>query len=166
MWRHIKEDNKSMTQEHISGRPPRLKWVYTDHPLYLVTFCTEERRPVLANEPVHEAFRQGAEKVIAFGNAVGTYVLMPDHVHVFVRIQPEGKLGVAVRTLKSAVSKCVRNMQNIKDVWQSSFFDHLLRSSESYSEKWEYVRNNPVRAGLVKCPEDWRFQGEMMPIKW
>ena len=32
---------------------------------------------------------------------------------------------------------------------QEGFFDHLLRSYESYAQKWEYVRENPVRAGLV-----------------
>jgi len=40
-------------------------------------------------------------------------------------------------------------------VWQRGFFDHLLRSEESYSEKWNYVRNNPVRAGLVASGDDW-----------
>ena len=34
----------------------------------------------------------------------------------------------------------------------------LLRSDESLSDKWEYLRQNPVRAGLVANPEDWPFQ--------
>ena len=46
-------------------------------------------------------------------------------------------------------------------VWQEEFFDHVLRSSESYSQKWEYVKENPVRAGLVKKSDDWPFQGEI-----
>ena len=37
---------------------------------------------------------------------------------------------------------------------QEGFFDHLLRSHESYAQKWEYIRQNPVRAGLVKFAED------------
>lgn len=45
--------------------------------------------------------------------------------------------------------------------WQAEFFDHVLRSAESYEEKWEYVRLNPVRAGLVPTAEEWLFQGEM-----
>jgi len=36
--------------------------------------------------------------------------------------------------------------------WQDGFFDHLLRSDESYGEKWNYVLQNPVRAGLVSVP--------------
>jgi len=44
------------------------------------------------------------------------------------------------------------------------FFDHLLRNNESYAQKWEYVRENPVRAGLVHCSEDWSYQGEIVYI--
>jgi hypothetical protein len=53
-----------------------------------------------------------------------------------------------------------------KPHWQEGFFDHLLRSSESYGEKWEYVRMNPVRAGLCRQPEDWVFQGEIVRIEY
>ncbi len=46
-------------------------------------------------------------------------------------------------------------------VWQKEFFDHLLRSDESYSEKWNYVRENPVRAGLVVNADEWKFIGHI-----
>jgi REP element-mobilizing transposase RayT len=49
-------------------------------------------------------------------------------------------------------------------IWQAGFFDHLLRSQESPSQKWEYVRYNPVRAGLVEKPEDWIWQGEVFEL--
>ncbi len=50
--------------------------------------------------------------------------------------------------------------------WQAGFFDHVLRSSESYGEKWEYVRMNPVRAGLAARPEDWPYAGEIEALRW
>ena len=46
-------------------------------------------------------------------------------------------------------------------VWQEEFFDHVLRSSESYGQKWDYVKENPVRAGLVKNSGEWPWQGEI-----
>jgi len=49
--------------------------------------------------------------------------------------------------------------------WQPGFFDHVLRSDESYAEKWNYVRDNPVRAGLVKAADDWPYQGEIVVIE-
>jgi putative transposase len=46
--------------------------------------------------------------------------------------------------------------------WQEGFFDHLLRGGDSYAEKWEYVRQNPVRAGLATSHEDLPYQGEIV----
>jgi REP element-mobilizing transposase RayT len=48
--------------------------------------------------------------------------------------------------------------------WEEGFFDHVLRSDESYAQKWNYVRENPVRTGLVKSVEDWPYQGEIVYI--
>jgi REP element-mobilizing transposase RayT len=41
--------------------------------------------------------------------------------------------------------------------WQRDFFEHRLRSEESFREKADYVLANPVRAGLVECEEDWLY---------
>ena len=48
--------------------------------------------------------------------------------------------------------------------WQPGFFDHLLRNDESYDRKWNYVRQNPVRANLVVNPDDWPYAGEIVYI--
>jgi hypothetical protein len=42
--------------------------------------------------------------------------------------------------------------------WQRDFFDHRLRSDESFEEKAAYILNNPARAGLVARSEDWPYQ--------
>ena len=44
-------------------------------------------------------------------------------------------------------------------LWQREFF--VLRSNESYSEKWNYVFDNPVRAGLVSTAQEWKYAGEI-----
>ena len=46
------------------------------------------------------------------------------------------------------------------------FLGHQLRRAESYDQKWRYVIDNPVRAGLVEVTEDWPFQGEMNSLDW
>ncbi|MGD0123729.1 MAG: hypothetical protein ABSF46_00115 [Terriglobia bacterium] len=42
-------------------------------------------------------------------------------------------------------------------MWQPRFFDRALRTVKEYNEKVEYIHLNPVRAGLVSRPEDWRW---------
>ena len=90
---------------------------------------------------------------------------MPDHVHCFVRLPVSGHLSSWVGLLKQAITLHLHGA-GLDDgtVWQRGFFDHVLRSSESYREKWEYVVNNPVRAGLVKSASDWPFAGEIVQI--
>ena len=50
-------------------------------------------------------------------------------------------------------------------MWQREFFDHVLRSSESYSEKWNYVRENPVRAGLAASADEWPYLGTIEELR-
>ena len=51
-------------------------------------------------------------------------------------------------------------------IWQRDFWDTQLRKDESYGEKWHYVIENPVRAGLVRRSEDWPYQGELNILDW
>lgn len=44
-------------------------------------------------------------------------------------------------------------------IWQPEYFDRYLRSSESYSQKWDYVQQNAVRAGLVTRADEWPYHG-------
>ena len=43
---------------------------------------------------------------------------------------------------------------------------HEYDPQAAYEEKWEYVRNNPVRAGLAARAEDWPFQGVIHELMW
>lgn len=51
-------------------------------------------------------------------------------------------------------------------IWERHFWDRQLRRGESYSEKWQYVVTNPVRAGLVQRVADWPYQGELNVLPW
>jgi REP element-mobilizing transposase RayT len=51
-------------------------------------------------------------------------------------------------------------------IWQRDFWDRQLRRSESYTEKWHYVVNNPVRHGYVRRAADWPYQGELNVLAW
>ena len=52
------------------------------------------------------------------------------------------------------------------EVWQRDHWDTQLRRGESYDEKWEYIRNNPVRHGYVNNADDWPFQGVLNELRW
>ena len=153
--------------------PPRLDRVVPSNPVFFVTACTYRRRPILANNPVATAFAEFAERAYSEHNiAVGRYVIMPDHVHLFVCGPDDFELGRWVGMLKQCLEKqtALDDQQRVTSptgrrlqktltvrtpVWQRRFFDHVLRSDKSYAQKWNYVRDNPGRAGLVKNADDW-----------
>lgn len=143
--------------------PPRLRWIFASNPLFFVTFCTYQRRKLLTSDSVHAAFVEFASHANSHDVAIGRYVIMPDHVHLFVRGPDNFQLGRWVGRLKQALAKQIAFTATMP-IWQRGFFDHVLRSDESYAQKWNYVRGNPVRAGLVTNAEDWRYSGEIIRI--
>lgn len=141
----------------------RLHTVFQNHPIYFITFCTDNRQPLLATRSVHHAFQAFAQQAIQHNVAFGRYVIMPDHIHLFVRIGADQNLSTTIRLLKRALSAAI---DHPLPHWQPGFFDHVLRHSESYAEKWEYVYQNPVRAHLVATPADWPYQGQVIPLRF
>ena len=90
-------------------------------------------------------------------------VIMPDHVHLLLTPLcdetgwPYG-LPAILKLIKGISARNVNKLQGTAGpIWQEESFDHVLRSQESLKEKQEYIRQNPVRRGLVKKPEDYRW---------
>jgi len=93
---------------------------------------------------------------------VSDYLLMPDHLHLFC----------APRDLKFTIERWMgfwkdqlAKSQPDAGIFQAGGFHHRLRDSESYSQKWQYVRENPVRHKLVERPEDWPYFGRVHDIR-
>ncbi|HEX9544960.1 MAG TPA: transposase [Pyrinomonadaceae bacterium] len=130
-----------------------------------MTFNTCERLPLLARPEIHETFRSFCLRAQEHNVAVGRYVLMPDHVHLFVALPSQGlTLQKWIQPLRSVIGKKLLTLGFEKPHWQEGFFDHLLRNSESYSQKWDDVQMNPVRAGLSETTEGWPYQGEIVSL--
>ncbi len=113
----------------------------------------QDRRRLLATAAIHETFLRFAREGPARGAWVGAYVLMPDHLHVFVATDDE----------KITLSDWMKSLTPHR---QKTFFDHVLRSDESYSEKWNYVRENPVRARLARNAVDCPFMGGIFSLEY
>jgi REP element-mobilizing transposase RayT len=90
-------------------------------------------------------------------------VVMPDHVHMLM--QPLEKsdnkfwsLSSILHSMKSYSSKQIpKVMKHIGTVWQDERHDHIVRDEREFQAFWEYIRQNPVKAGLSVTPEEYRF---------
>jgi len=126
---------------------------YDQSVVYFITFCVQDRRPVLANEKSFAALLEAAQG--ARNWTILAAVVMPDHVHLLAaptdRDAPVGELSAKVK-------RAIRRQMRASWKWQSGCFDRLLRSDESADAKWNYMRDNPVRAGLVSHWSDWPYK--------
>ena len=88
-------------------------------------------------------------------------VVMPEHVHLLLTpLRDETSwhysLCSILKLIKGTSARSVNKLSGSGGpVWQEESFDHVLRSQESFEEKLEYIRQNPVRRGLVTRPEDY-----------
>jgi REP-associated tyrosine transposase len=116
--------------------------------------CVANRRPLLANEATFNALKAAIAKLKHWRVLAAT--LMPDHLHVIVTPTQDrdSKLG----NFSGVLKRWMRHELNASWDWQPGYFDRLLRSDESLHDKWLYVQENPVRAGLVKHWRDWPYQ--------
>jgi REP element-mobilizing transposase RayT len=147
----------------------RLDTVWITPAIYFLTICTADRRALLANDAAFAIFRAEFEAAPErHGWTVGRFVVMPDHIHFFCASDESpsaAPLSRFVGAFKQWTAKSILRSRGLAPpLWQKQFFDHLLRSNESYESKWRYVLENPVRAGLVKAAEDWPYGGEIASL--
>ncbi len=154
----------------VSGQPT----------IVFVTVCTANRKPWLAT-PVNHAALVRIWRNEATAWLVGRYVLMPDHVHLFaalgctedtarddnmhqpVHVDMHPPLTLWVRFWKR---RFAQDRGLTRRSWRGGMWDTRMRTARQYEEKWAYVRENPVRYGLVARPEDWPYAGHIHDLVW
>ena len=88
-------------------------------------------------------------------------VVMPDHVHLLLtpHEQQPGRWWSMSRILHSLKAYTAKQLnaalQRSGTVWMQESFDRIVRDEAEFVEKWQYIRNNPVKRGLCEHPEDW-----------
>lgn len=88
---------------------------------------------------------------------------MPDHLHLFCAPLDE---TVAIEDWVTFWKRQFRRLrQDTAPQFQIGCFHHRLRQEESYNPRGEYVRENPVRAGLVKEVEEWPYHGVIHDLR-
>ena len=123
--------------------------------IVFLTVCTAQKQKGLANGQVQKALSESWNTADTW--LVGLYMIMPDHIHLFCWPQSEDyEIEQWITFWKREFRRVIGNKA---PRFQPRGFHHRLRNDESYDEKWNYVRDNPVRAGLVDDADDWPYQG-------
>jgi putative transposase len=140
-----------------------LQHILKDNRPVFVTFGTFKRwdLPLEARQLVFECcLREHGATV-----DLHAVVVMPTHAHLlFTSLQnEEGWLASLPQVMRLIKGRSAHFINKLLDrhgpVWQEEFFDHVLRSNESLSEKVNYICQNPVRQGLVRWETDYQWLG-------
>jgi len=85
------------------------------------------------------------------------YVVMANHLHVFLKPKNESSIGSITKHLKGYTAREANRLlqRTGSPFWQDESFDHWSRDRAEFSRIVDYIENNPVKAGLVKMAEDW-----------
>ncbi len=138
---------------------PHLERDYKPH---FITFCTQDRwrLPGWARSLVLDCCLH--DQSIKFDLHV--VVVMPDHAHLILTplINTKAKCVYSLAEIMDAIKGVSSHRINHRlgrhgRIWQAESFDHVLRSSESLDQKIVYILNNPVRKGLVSCPQEYAW---------
>ncbi len=90
-------------------------------------------------------------------------VILPDHVHVLAQPLPHSDGGVynlaeIIHSVKRFSVYQINKLRGAKGpIWQDERYDRIVRDEAEFLEKWNYIRNNPVKAGLADQPEEYAW---------
>ena len=153
---------KGVIMELPKRKPTRLKnYDYSQNGAYFVTVCTVEKRHILSRivgeglcalpQNILMPIGKETEKSIQFinenyqGVIIDKYVIMPNHIHLIVKLNDSGGRGNpplqnVIGQLKSYVASKYPH-----PIWQRSFHDHVIRGENDYNKIWEYIDTNVSR---------------------
>jgi len=132
---------------------------YSGDNIYFVTVVTHERENLLIEH--HSLFW---DSVIKYDRELRfsllAHVVLPDHFHFM--INPGGNnLSLILQKIKLSFSnsKKIRFLSHSRSgrIWQSRFWDHIIRDQNDLNRHIDYIHYNPVKHGLVKSPFDWEY---------
>ena len=154
-------------------KPIRLEeYDYSQNGAYFVTICTKDRQPILCDivgtgvpdRPQIKLLNHGviADKYMRQLNdyykdiCVDKYVIMPDHIHILLSVS-NGQSRTPVPTneninnANSKISKFIStykrfcNKEYGENIFQRSYYDHIIRGEKDYLEICDYIKNNPIK---------------------
>jgi putative transposase len=129
---------------------------YSPGNIYFVTTVTHERSPILLLE--HDLLWDALSRFrTRFDYELLAWVILPDHAHLLIDPKKQN-LSAIVQRIKMSFAKrfMLRKGMPRAKVWQSRFWDHIIRDESDMRRHIDYIHYNPVKHGFVNKPGDWR----------
>jgi REP element-mobilizing transposase RayT len=121
--------------------------------IFFITVCCERRdENQLCHQEIGTALLDSARYYhLRERWFVRLLILMPDHFHALLSFPPDEKPAEVLRNWKSYTAR------QLLISWQRDFFEHRLRNEDELRLKADYIRQNPVRKGLITDASKWQY---------
>lgn len=148
----------------------RLKnYDYSTPGAYFITICVKERKRLLSKIIVGQGLAPAENRLTKYGNIakeqlelleerytgikIDKYVIMPNHIHILISnyemtagASPCPTISDVICAFKSITTRlCKKEGLEEKQLFQSSFHDHIIRGDEDYNKIWEYIDTNTLK---------------------
>ena len=153
-------------------KPTRIEdYDYSTPGAYFITVCTANRAKIFwdhvgadiirpQNVPLSTVGKIAEQGILQIAEhyenvVVDKYCIMPDHIHLILRIESDvGGRIISAPTVSTVVGSMKRwvSKQIGKPIWQKSFYEHVIRNQQDYDEVWQYIENNPLKYTLKRTP--------------
>lgn len=149
-------------------KPTHMKsFDYSENHRYFITICSDGKRKIFSDISVGEGLAPPVIHLSAIGKIIEeqllalstrypeieieNHVIMPNHLHMILRLENTGGASPSptthdiICTLKSLVTRSCRQIGYRGNIWQRSYYEHIIRNEDDYKNTWIYIDNNPAR---------------------
>jgi len=137
--------------------------------LAFVTTTTNNRVPVFNDKTIaNEVIDQFSESLKYYNVSLVGYALMPSHLHALIGFRNIERLPKFMQSFKILSSKRIKQLIGQNEIcrfmvngnfrfWRPRYDEFIITSEKQFKTKLEYIHNNPVKAGLVNNPLNWKY---------
>ena len=133
---------------------------------YFITICVKDKQKILSHivgdgaldVPKVELTHIGkiVDKYIRSTNnienvTVDKYVIMPNHIHILVSITADKRDVEAPSPTNKLIPRVVSALKRLSNreigynIFQRSYYDHIIRNRHDYDASWQYIDENPIK---------------------
>ena len=132
---------------------------YSANGAYFITICTHNKECILSNivgeglcalpkinlNPIGEEIEKSINYINDYYDNIKIvkHIIMPNHIHLLIEInnQTGGHGDPPLQSIIGQLKSYTTNKYG-KQLWQRSYYDHIIRNEEDYLNVWEYINNN------------------------
>ena len=155
----------------IKRKHPRMQgYDYAQTGYYYVTICTHDKLPILSKIRVGRGLAPAAVELSEKGKIIqeqllalqeryefariDKYTIMPTHIHVIIVLledaagaSPRPTLTDIICAFKSLSTRLCNLLDNVqgRKLWQTSFYEEVIRTEKAYLQIWDYIDGNPSK---------------------